>query len=111
MQAVNTHGEGPLSDIMVGQTKEAGERRGEERLEGLNSGHRKTLLINFPPWLAVRSAVLTELQQKLAPWTLAGIIPLVVHPVKHNLCKIHLIDQWCVVVRCGVSVSVGCVRM
>ena len=98
MQAVNTHGEGPLSDIMVGQTKEAG-----ERLEGLNSGHRKTLLINFPPWLAVRS-VLTELQQKLAPWTLAGIIPLVVHPVKHNLCKIHLIDQWCVVVSVSVLV-------
>ena len=29
VQAVNSHGEGPLSDIMVGQTKESGERREE----------------------------------------------------------------------------------
>ena len=29
VQAVNTHGEGPLSDIMVGQTKEAGNQSQE----------------------------------------------------------------------------------
>ena len=43
VQAVNKHGEGPLSDLVVGQTKEAGEGGGER-----GSGHSQTLLINFP---------------------------------------------------------------
>ena len=79
VQAVNKHGEGPLSDLVVGQTKEAGEGGGER-----GSGHSQTLLINFPGVAGLSDQQFLHNYSKNFLSDLGWIILLVVFSTKHH---------------------------